>query len=128
MHTENCQICLLIDNFSGHNISYEPHNIQLEYFELNMTSFMQPLDAGVIQCSKAHYQHAFWICALDLDDAGERDIYKVNLLEAMLMVKESWDAIESSTIKHCWDHTEIQADLPLSNSNFNMILKPGPSY
>ena len=89
MHTENRQICLLIDNFSGYNISYEPCNIQLVYFELNMTSFIQPLDAGVIRCFKAHYQRAFCIRALDLDDAGDRDIYKVNLLEAMLMVKES---------------------------------------
>jgi hypothetical protein len=110
MRAAKRQICLLIDNFSGHNISYEPHNIQLEYFEPNLTSFVQPLDAGVIRCFKAHYRHAFCIRALDLDDAGERDIYKVNLLEAMLMAKEAWAAVEHSTIKHCWDHTEIQAN------------------
>ena len=50
------------------------------------------------------------LSAIDLDEAGKRDIYKVNLLEAMLMAKEAWDAVSSSTIKHCWDHTKIQSD------------------
>ena len=108
MRAQNRKICLLIDNFSGHGIDYEPRNIQLEYFEPNLTSFVQPLDAGVIRCFKAHYRRAFCIRAIDLDEAGERDIYKINILEAMLMANEAWNAVEPSTIKHCWEHAEIQ--------------------
>ncbi|KAJ8591213.1 hypothetical protein M405DRAFT_814739 [Rhizopogon salebrosus TDB-379] len=26
------------------------------------------------------------------------------------MAKQSWDAVTSETIKHCWDHTQIQSD------------------
>ncbi|KAH7929555.1 DDE-domain-containing protein [Leucogyrophana mollusca] len=112
MGAEKRFVCLLIDNFSGHNISYEPRHVQLEFFEPNLTSFVQPLDAGIIRCFKAHYRRAFCNRAIDLDEAGERDIYKINILEAMLMAKEAWDAVEPSTIKHCWDHTGIQADSP----------------
>ncbi|OJA12182.1 hypothetical protein AZE42_11879 [Rhizopogon vesiculosus] len=24
------------------------------------------------------------------------------------MAKQAWDALTSKTIKHCWDHTQIQ--------------------
>jgi hypothetical protein len=39
---------MFIDNFSAHSISYQPSNIDLEYFGLNMTPFVQPCDAGII--------------------------------------------------------------------------------
>jgi hypothetical protein len=57
---------------------------------------------------------------LELDDAGERDIYKINLLEAMLMTKEAWDSITPQTITNCWNHTGIQRD-PI------LIRVPAPS-
>ena len=104
----NCKSLLLINNFSGHNISYTPTNMRLEFFEPNMTSYVQPLDAGIIQCVKAHYRRAFCLRAIKLDDAGEDDIYKINLLEVMLMVKEAWKAVTPKTIANCWNHTKIQ--------------------
>ncbi|PPQ94313.1 hypothetical protein CVT25_005048 [Psilocybe cyanescens] len=45
--------------------------------------------------------------AIELDEADEADIYKINLLEAMLMVKEAWNAVTPKTIRHCWNHTKI---------------------
>jgi hypothetical protein len=32
----------------------------------------------------------------------------VNLLKAMMMAKEAWNIVTSTTIEHCWDHTAIQ--------------------
>ena len=108
MHTADRTICLLINNFSGHNIAYKPTNVQLEWFEPNMTSHVQPLDAGIIRCFKAHYRHAFCTHALNCDKAGEREIYNITLLEAMLMARQAWDAVSATTIKNCWEHTSIQ--------------------
>jgi len=108
MRRESRHVCLFLDNFSGHTISYEPTNVRLEFFEPNMTSFVQPCDAGIIRCFKALYRRNFCIRALDLDEAGERDIYKNNLLEGMTMARIAWNSVSSSTIKHCWDHTQIQ--------------------
>ena len=99
---------MLADKFSGHNISYEPRNIQLEFFEPNMTSYVQPLDASIIRCFKAHYRHEFCSQALDPNDLGEVNIYKINILEAMLLAKSAWAAITDTTIQNCWDHTRIQ--------------------
>jgi hypothetical protein len=45
---------------------------------------------------------------LDLNDAGESDIYKVNLLEVMMIAKNAWDIVTTETIEHCWKHTKIE--------------------
>lgn len=108
MRTKNRHIVLIIDNFSGHNIEYEPTNVQLEFFKLNLTSFVQPLDAGIIRCFKAHYQKRLCLRAIDLDEAHEENIYQLDLLEGMKIAQEAWDAVGQETIKNCWNHTQIQ--------------------
>lgn len=103
----NRYVALTLDNFAGHMIAYEPTNIEFIYFEPNLTPYVQPLDAGIILCVKAHYRKAFCARAVDLDEAGEEDIYKINLLEVMLMVRRAWDAVTPETIAHCWKHSGI---------------------
>jgi hypothetical protein len=75
----------------------------MEFFAPNMTAFIQPLDAGIICCFKAHYCALFCQCTLDLDTIGEENIFKINICKAMLMAKEAWDAVQPMTIKCCWD-------------------------
>ena len=101
MRGEGRHVLLIIDYFSGHSIQYQPTNIQIEFFEPNLTSFVQPLDAGIIWCVKAHYRGSFCQCAIDLDEAGERDIYKINLLEGMIMADATWKEVMPETIQHC---------------------------
>ena len=104
---ENWHVALTLDNFAGHKIAYEPTNIELIFFEPNLTPYVQPLDAGIIHCFKAHYRKAFCAHAVDMDEAGEEDVYKINLLEVMLMVRQAWDAVGAETIANCWKHTGI---------------------
>ena len=49
------KILLLQDNFSGHIVPEGLKNIRVENFQPNMTSHVQPMDAGIIRCFKAHY-------------------------------------------------------------------------
>jgi len=108
MRSESRHVCLFVDNFSGHTISYEPTNVQLEFFEPNMTSFVQPCDAGIIRCFKALYCRNFCARAIDLDEAGESNIYKITLLEGMMMAHAAWRTLSPTTIMNCWNHTQIQ--------------------
>ena len=108
MRIQKRHICLSLNSFSGHFIHYEPQNIQLLYFEPNLTLFVQPLDAGIIWCFKAHYRREFCLRAIEKDELGERDIYKINLLEGMLLARKAWRQVKGSTIKNCWNHTKIQ--------------------
>lgn len=101
-------MCLLLDNFPGHNISYKPENIHIEPFAANMMSFVQPLDAGIIRCFKAHYHQAFCYKAIELDEAGKDNIYKINLLKVILMANAAWDVVTPEMIQNCWNHTGIQ--------------------
>jgi hypothetical protein len=77
-----------------------------------MTSHIQPDDAGIIRCFKAHYWRAFAERAIVLDNAGERDIWKINLLEAMRMAERAWDEVSSEIIQNCWRHTGIVPEHP----------------
>ncbi|KIK13078.1 hypothetical protein PISMIDRAFT_119603 [Pisolithus microcarpus 441] len=79
-----------------------------------MTSFVQPCDAGIIRCFKALYRWNFCAQAVDLDAAGEHNIYKLSLLEGMTMAKAAWEAVSAETIQHCWNHTKIQPDTSMS--------------
>jgi hypothetical protein len=108
MGLANRHICFLLDNFSGHYINYKPKNIDLEYFAPNLTSYVQPNDAGIIRTMKALYRKGFCLWAIELDDAGERDIYKINLLEGIMLVAEAWSNVQAATIVNCWNHTKIQ--------------------
>jgi hypothetical protein len=113
MRRDNRHIILLLDNFSGHSVVYEPTNIRVEFFEPNMTSFIQPLDAGIIRCFKAYYRRAVCLRALNRDEAGEADIWKINILEAMMISKQAWNNVSAETIEHCWDHTKIHGKTTL---------------
>ncbi|KAF9220181.1 hypothetical protein BS17DRAFT_759942 [Gyrodon lividus] len=70
-----------------------------------MTPFVQSCDAGIIQCFKALHRRNFSRQAIDLDEAGEREIYKIDLLEAMVMANEAWNSVMPETIRNCWNHT-----------------------
>ncbi|KIK90960.1 hypothetical protein PAXRUDRAFT_150712, partial [Paxillus rubicundulus Ve08.2h10] len=88
-------------------------NIHVEFFEPNMTSFVQPCNAGfvtgIICCFKALYHCSFCVHALDQDAAGEQEIYKIDLLDAMTMAKKGWNEVTPAMIQHCWNHMQIQS-------------------
>ncbi|KIK91548.1 hypothetical protein PAXRUDRAFT_90992, partial [Paxillus rubicundulus Ve08.2h10] len=80
-------------------------NIHLEFFEPDMTSFGQPCNAGIICCFKALDHCSFCSHTLDLDEVGEQEIYKINLLKGMMMAEKEWGEVTPETIQHCWNHT-----------------------
>ncbi|KAF8227064.1 hypothetical protein L208DRAFT_1298399, partial [Tricholoma matsutake] len=53
----------------------------------------------------------FCLCTIEKDELGEHDIYKINLLEGMLMAREAWKHVDDATIWHCWNHTKIQGEI-----------------
>ena len=108
LQLQNHHIALTLDNFSGHTIQYRPKCITLIYFSPGLTSHIQPLDAGIIHCFKAHYRREFCLRAIQRDNADEEDIYKINLLEAMVMATEAWKSISPATLENCWNHAGIQ--------------------
>ena len=110
MRVQNRKVCLHPDNFPGHYISYNPTNVELSYFKPNLTAWVQPLDAGIICCFKAHYRRQFCKEALNKDTGGEADIYSFNLLDTLHMARNAWKNVTPETIQNCWKHADIQRD------------------
>jgi hypothetical protein len=64
---------------------------------------------GVIHTFKAKDRRAFCARAINLDEAGEPDMFDINILEAMFMAKQAWEEVSVDMINHCWKHTGITA-------------------
>jgi len=94
LQLENCRIALTLDNFTSHSIQYKPKQMKLIYFEPGLTSHIQPLDAGTIRCFKAHYRRQFCLRAIAQDDTESEDIYKINLLDAMMMAQHDVNSLD----------------------------------
>ena len=94
------RVLLLVDNVSSHLKSPELQNVTVHYLPPNMTSAVQPLDAGIIRSFKSHYKKRLVRWQLDAIEA--QLTRKLNLLEAIDFCIESWRAVESEVIRRCW--------------------------
>ena len=100
---------LFQDNFSAHIPSDNLTNIRVENFAANLTSHVQPLDAGIICNFKVHYHKTFIAQAIDRYDNSitPTSIYNINQLEAMRMANLAWHEVDTSMICKCWHHASI---------------------
>ncbi|KZO92509.1 DDE-domain-containing protein, partial [Calocera viscosa TUFC12733] len=92
MRKKRHHILLLLDNFSRHKCDTEQlTNIRLEFFPPNMTSHVQPLDQGIIQCFKMRYRRLFCEHAVLQLATGvaAHDLYHVDQLQIMNLAKEA---------------------------------------
>jgi hypothetical protein len=103
LHIKQQKILLLQDNFAGHKPPSNLTNITVVNFVPNLTSHVQPLDAGIIRAFKAHYRQLFIARAIDRYDNEVRadDVYKINQLEAMRLAQQAWTLVSECTITNC---------------------------
>jgi hypothetical protein len=109
MRRQNRHVLLLCDNASSHK-KFNPaqlSNVQIEFLAPNLTAFIQPLDAGVIRCFKAHYRRCYLRKVIERDAAGTPNIYRIDQLEAMKITSSAWDLVSPTTVSNCWRHTGI---------------------
>jgi hypothetical protein len=97
-------ILLLQDNFSAHIKPDGLTNICVENFKPNLTAHVQPNDAGIIRCFKAHYRSKFINRAIDRydNDITPALIYEIDQLEAMCLADIAWREVDTTTIRNCW--------------------------
>ena len=106
MKRPNRKITLLIDNCSA-NPHVERSNIKLVFLPPNVTSKLQPCDAGIIQAVKLRYRTKLLRRVAFLLDNAElaSDVAKkVTLFGTILWLRHAWDSIEESTIVKCFAH------------------------
>ncbi|KAG8993163.1 hypothetical protein FRB90_000772, partial [Tulasnella sp. 427] len=122
MRKERRHVLLLVDNAPSHIFKPETlTNVTVEFLSPNLTSRIQPNDGGIIKAFKAHYKSLFCKRAIDREEAGEVDLYKIDQLEAMRLADEAWTCVTSTTIRNCWRHVKITSPC---DSNGAVIPEP----
>lgn len=65
------------------------------------------MDGGIIASFKAQYKRRFVRLALDRDNQGIENMYKIDQLQAMHMARAAWAAVTPQTIMNCWKHVGL---------------------
>ena len=104
---KNRKILLLADNCSAHTQVTGLSSIRVKFLPPNTTSVLQPCDMGIIRAVKAIFRKA--MCRQVLQQMDEsvttttsKLAKKITLLDGILLMKASWEEIDSVTIKNCW--------------------------
>ncbi|QRV81635.1 tigger transposable element-derived protein 6 [Ceratobasidium sp. AG-Ba] len=105
---QNRRILLLVDNAPSHRHSPNNYpNVHIESLAPNLTAWIQPMDAGVIRCFKAHYRNEFTQLALQQDNEGVDKIYHIDQLTGMRLASSAWKTVTQATIANCWRHARL---------------------
>ena len=108
MAQQNRKVLLLLDNAPTHIISNLTLNhVEVMFLPPNTTSRIQPMDAGIIAAMKKRYRSFQLQRALDLEEIGHKNIFNVDVLQAMKWSQEAWDSVGPATIENCWRHSGV---------------------
>lgn len=80
--------------------------IEVLFLPPESTSIIQLLDTGFITEVKCRYHRKQIEHRLELDEMGITNIYKVDQLQKMRWICDSWDELKPGTILNCWPHTK----------------------
>jgi hypothetical protein len=108
MSSQARHVLLLLDSAPFHIIvEGELTNTKIHMLPPNTTSKLQPMDSGIIAAFKKRYRHRHMSNAVDRDENGEVNLYKVDQLTAMKWSIEAWKDVSATTISNCWNKVDI---------------------
>jgi hypothetical protein len=127
MLRQNRKVMLFIDNCSSHPYM-SLSNVKIIFLPRNTTSRLQPMDQGIIKCLKDYYRSLIVRKLISiLDNNQYPDIKSIDLFDALIMLKSSWNKVSDTTIKNCFikagfKFTENINNESEENANENDIL------
>lgn len=107
---------LLVDNAPSHNIDKKFSHVELIYLPPNMTSRLQPMDAGIIRSMKCRYRTLLLLKLVGLNE--EDSPIGINLRDAIIFIHMAWNYVSCKTIYNCFVSTGL-----FQLENANMIEK-----
>lgn len=125
------KILMIIDNCTAHPVITNLKAIQLEFLPPNVTSVLQPLDQGVIQCFKSNYRKMLvrrMIAAME-----NENLYEIDVLGAMHLAKSAWNDVSKETIANCFRHAgfktkeEFQKESKVTSAEVPEVRPPSAS-
>ena len=108
MRREQREIILFLDYAGCYPVSLQEmfSNIKVVFLPPNMTSRLQPLDAGVIKNFKVRYRKLLLKFVVSRVNRGLKapDIAKeVDVLQAIRWIKQAWDEVPEEIAQKCFD-------------------------
>jgi len=109
--TPNRTILLLIDGAGAHSgiESMRFSNVQIKLFPPNVTSHIQPLDAGIIRSVKAAYRKRLTREMLDEIEINNKPLV-INLKHALSWLAYAVNNVNPRLIRNCWVKTGILSE------------------
>ncbi|KAH7822741.1 putative tigger transposable element-derived protein 4 [Monocercomonoides exilis] len=105
MSISHRKIALIVDNCAAHSAdSVNLSHVSLFYLPPNVTSIIQPMDAGIIKVFKHFYKCLFLRKKLAKVECGVAT--KITILEVLNMVEKAWKKVKKETIENCFKHAE----------------------
>ena len=137
MRISQRQIALVTDNCPTHPRPDSPPieysgptppvltNIKLIYLPPCTTSFLQPLDCGIIASFKASYKRLYAEYMVQhFNLHGERPP-KIDILQAIYLIASAWDSVSPETIKNCWTKANITTTTTAHPAHYDENLTEG---
>lgn len=112
------KILLLVDNCQSHTKLNELHCIKLVFLPPNCTSVLQPMDQGIIKCLKTKFRKLLVLKMIDSIEHKKET--KLNVLDAILLLTQSWNEITLETIKNCFSHVGFLTTVQSSSTSLNI--------
>lgn len=113
---QNRKVVLIIDNCPAHPAIGGLKAIQLCFLPPNTTAVTQPMDQGVIRSLKAKYRSRLIKLIIKAIDSN-KDIPKINVLDAMKLLTLSWEDVTENTVQNCFAKARISNDDQLRAQN-----------
>ncbi|KAG0439777.1 Tigger transposable element-derived protein 1 [Dictyocoela muelleri] len=94
MKNENRKILLTLDNAPVHPVILSYSNVELLFYPPNVTSWIQPLDKGIIKTFKSHYKRKLNLkinfgLEKNTNDNYNDEIKKFRLIDSLKLILES---------------------------------------
>ena len=107
---------LIVDNCSAHpkHLMSEDGNIQCEFLPPNVTSWLQPLDCGVLEAMKRWYRRHFLFDVVHTQEKHETEgqcvtildlLSSISLYDSMKYVSKAWQSVSGKTIQKAFGRT-----------------------
>lgn len=109
---------LLLDNAPTHPAqdALKKGNIFAKFLPPNVTSLIQPMDQGVIECLKRRYRRKLLSSILEKIEIENLDLKgalkAINIKDVIYMLSRAWEEIPNSTVSRSWRKLwkDIEAD------------------
>jgi hypothetical protein len=105
MRRQHRHILMFLDDSSSHAKDLKLNNVILNFLPANTTSYLQPLDQGIIKAFKARYREQMLkslVTRIEQFDSVAELCKEINVLDALNWINESWKETRIEKVSKCF--------------------------